>query len=190
MDKTNSTVPENDECFYSWQFNVRKQFKNKTTEEIKQVLKENAFPFSVLMTQLRGDYNFGSVIRTANNFGASKVFYYGPKRHYDKRSAVGVFNYTDVIYLSTIEQIKELKSEYRFVALENNIERKSISIKDYRWPSSNTLILLGEESQGLPSEILDMADDLIEIPSYGSVPSLNASVAASIAIYDYICKRG
>jgi len=74
--------------------------------------------------------------------------------------------------------------------LENNIERKSISIKDYRWPSSNILILLGEESQGLPSEILDMADDLIEIPSYGSVPSLNASVAASIAIYDYICKRG
>ena len=76
------------------------------------------------------------------------------------------------------------------IALENNIERKTIPINEYTWPNLNSLILIGEESCGLQSEILDMCDDLIEIPTRGSVRSLNASVAGSLAIYDYVCKRG
>ena len=182
--------PKADDCLYSWQYNVRDEFKSKTTEEIRQHLNATCLPFAVLMTQIRGDFNFGSIVRSLNSFGGSKVFYYGPKRHYDKRSCCGTYNYTDVIYLSTLEQIRELKSEYRFVALENNIERKVIPLPEYTWPNPKSLILLGEESIGLQPDILDMCDDFVEIPSHGSVRSLNASVAASLAMYDYICKRG
>lgn len=175
-----------EELLYSWEWNVRDHLKGKTKEEIRAVLKETELPLAVLMCHCRGDFNFGSVIRSSNNFNLSKVFYLGRKK-YDKRFSRGVHHYTDVVFLNTLEEVAALKAQYHFVALENNSERKFVSIRDYSW-NKNSIIVVGEESQGIPSEVLDMCDDYVEIPSFGSVRSLNVAVAASVAIYDYISK--
>jgi len=174
-----------DERFTLWQRNVRDQYKNIPTEAIKASLRETAFPAAILMSQIEGDFNIGSVIRSANNFNFSKVFYYGKKR-YDKRSACGVYNYTDVIHISSMEEIISLKNEYEFVALENNIT-KIVPIKDFVW-KKNSMIVVGEENAGIQQDVLSICNKYIEIPSMGSVRSLNAAVAASIAMYDYINK--
>ena len=96
--------------------NVLDKYKETSTEDIKEELKKTALPAAILMSQIEGDFNFSCIIRTANNFNISKVFYFGNKK-YDKRGAQGTFNYTDVIFLSSLEEIKGLKQNYVFVGL-------------------------------------------------------------------------
>src|ERR1035437_6161700 len=175
-DKPERTV---DERYLLWQRNVVDKYKDVPTEDIKKDLQSKCFPAAFLISQVQGDFNISSIIRTANNFNLSKVFYYG-KKHIDRRGCLGTYHYTDVIHLSSLELIKELKSEYRFVALENNIDKTVSDIRGYEWNRDKPpLILVGEENSGLTPEILDLCDDFIEIPSFGSVRSLNAAVAAS-----------
>ena len=175
-----------DERFILWQRNVADKYKDVSTEDIKKDLQGKCFPSAIFMSQIEGDFNISSIIRSANNFNLSKVFYYGRKK-FDKRGCCGTHHYIDVIFLSSIEEVVELKSQYNFVGLDNNIDRQISQIKNYEW-KDNSLIIVGEENAGIPSEILDICDDYVEIPSLGSVRSLNAAVAGSIAMYDYVSK--
>lgn len=64
----------------SWMFNVRPNLKNCSREQIREYCIANSKPYAVLMAHLLGDFNFASVIRSANAFGAEKVFYFGKKK--------------------------------------------------------------------------------------------------------------
>lgn len=46
-----------------------------------------------------------------------------------------------------------------------------------------TVLLLGHEGQGVPSEALELTDELVEIPMVGSGKSLNVAVAGSLVAY-------
>lgn len=177
---------ENDR-FALWQRNVIDKYKDLPTEEIKKELQQTSFPAAALMSQVDGDFNFSCIIRSANSFNLSKVYYYG-KKGYDRRGAVGCQNYIDVVFLSSLEEVAKLKDQYTFVGLENNIS-KSVPLDSFVWPKSS-LFIIGEESRGLTDEpkIVELCDHLVEIKSFGSVRSLNAAVAASIAFYDYTSK--
>lgn len=169
--------------------NVLDKYKDLPTEDIKKELQRTSFPAAALMSQVDGDFNFSCIIRSANSFNLSKVYYYG-KKGYDRRGAVGCQNYIDIVFLSSLEEIARLKDQYTFVGLENNIS-KSVPLDSFVWPKTPApLLLIGEESRGLTDEpkILELCDCLVEIKSFGSVRSLNAAVAASIAFYDYTSK--
>jgi tRNA G18 (ribose-2'-O)-methylase SpoU len=167
--------------------NVKDQFKGLPEQEIRDYLNKNKPPAAILMGQLEGDFNFSNVIRSANSFGIADIFYFGKKR-FDRRGAVGVHHYVNLTYLTSSEEIQELKNKYQFVGFENNIE-DTVLLNKFQWPT-NPIICLGEECNGLPDEIMELLDYKVEIPSFGSVRSLNAGTAAGIAMYDYIFKRG
>lgn len=154
-------------------------------ELIKKEVKSNTFPYAVLMENFRGDFTIGSVLRSCNALGGKEMYYYGRKK-YDKRATVGTYHYTDMINIKEFQDLINLKAKYKFVALENNID-KTVPIYDYEW-DENSLIVVGEEGTGLSEEVLGVCDDYIHIPQYGSVRSMNAAVAASIAMNDYVCK--
>lgn len=189
IDTDNSYIEKFDPQLSSWAKNVQDHLKPLSQNEICEKLKEQSLPFSVMMSHINGDFNIGSVIRSANGFGAKEVFYYG-KRKLDRRGALGCYHYTKVKYIESIDYISQLKSEYRLVGLENNINRTCFEIKNYNWNFDKpNLIILGEESKGLSNDILDLCDDLIYIDmSRGSIRSFNAAVASSIAMYDFVSK--
>lgn len=174
-----------DDKWFLWQRNVLDKYKEMPTEDIKADLKKNALSLAVLVANVEQDFNLGSVMRSGNFFGASKVFYFG-KRHYDRRGAVGVNHYSDITHLATIDEVKELKHHYIFVGLENNVP-KTEPLLDFVW-APVPLLIVGEENAGIPKEILELCDHVVEIPNRGSVRSLNAGSAASIAMYDYTSK--
>jgi tRNA(Leu) C34 or U34 (ribose-2'-O)-methylase TrmL len=171
-----------------WTRNVQDHLKSLPTDTIKEKLKENSLPFGILMMNVQQDFNIGSVIRSANGFGARDFFYYG-KRHFDKRGCLGSYKYVDVNHLREFEEIIALKERYVFVGLENNVNRHCVNIKDFQWSDKPCLILVGEENCGLSEEVLDLCDHLIYIDmGRGSVRSFNAAVASSIAMFDYVNK--
>jgi tRNA G18 (ribose-2'-O)-methylase SpoU len=171
-------------------WNVIDKYKNDrltkwNKELIKKDLKQKAFPYAILMENFLGDFNIGTVIRSANAFNVRAVYYLG-RKHYDRRGTVGTHNYTDVIHLNTRDQLLKLKEEYELVALENTVP-SATSLVDATY-SRPPLFILGEEGVGITPETLELCEKFVYIPQYGSVRSLNAAVAGSIIMNDFVTK--
>jgi tRNA G18 (ribose-2'-O)-methylase SpoU len=167
-------------------FNVRDDLKGLSEQEIQKQYRKNALPGEVLMTHMEGDFNFGSVVRCANAFGFLTVYYYGGKRQWDRRAAVGTHHYIDVFHQTRLDWLDDGDPEHRMkvVALENNVDREVIPLWDYTW-DPNSLIVVGEERNGIPEDVLEKADDIVTIPQHGTVRSLNAATAFGIAAFSY-----
>lgn len=161
------------------------RFMKWTTDLIKEDLQKKAFPFAILMENFQGDFNLSSVLRSCNAMNGKEMYYLG-SRQYDRRGTVGTHHYTSLINLKTREELIDLKKKYTFIALENGVPT-SESIYDFSWPD-NSLIIVGEEGVGITPETLSLCDKCVYIPQYGSVRSMNAAVAASIAMNDYVMK--
>lgn len=183
-EKHKSAIADGNAHFTNWASNVVDHFKDKSTDEIKNSLKETANPFAICCENWISDFNFSSLIRNANGFNAGKVFYIGNKK-YDKRGAVGTFNYTDVEFLPSIDDLVNLKSKYYFVGIDN--VPNSVSVVNYNW-RPNSLMIFGSEGTGLTKEIISLCEDIVSIPMMGSVRSFNCSTASGIVMYDYISK--
>lgn len=177
-----AAIAAGNDHFGSWQYNVADHFKDKDVEEIKQHLKETAFPYAVLMENWISDFNFSSLVRNANAFNCQAVYYIGDKK-VDRRGMVGCMNYTDVIFLSTIDDLIKLKERYVFVACDN--VDGAIPISSYTHVP-NTLFIFGSEGTGLTPTLQKMCDKLIYIEQFGSVRSLNAAVASGIILHDFV----
>jgi tRNA G18 (ribose-2'-O)-methylase SpoU len=154
-----------------------------TTELIKKDLQNNSFPFAVLMENFQGDFNLSSVLRSCNAMNGREMFYLGRKQ-YDRRGTVGTHHYTDIINIPNRDELLKLKERYTFVALENSVPQAQ-PIYEFVWPK-NPLIIIGEEGVGITNETLAICDYFMYIPQYGSVRSMNAAVAGSIAMNHFV----
>lgn len=168
-----------------WERNVAPHLKEKSDDEIKAELAATAHPFAVCFEHWQGDFNMGSGIRNANAFNAKEVFYLGDKK-WDRRSSVGVYNYTNVQWIPTIEDFMKLQERYVIVGVDN-IPGKSIPLRHYQWPT-NAIMVFGEEGTGLSLPMQAFCRDIVEIEMYGSVRSLNCGVASGIMMHDYLHK--
>lgn len=162
----------------------------------------------VVLNNIRSTYNVGAILRTAEGFGASKVFLsgYTPRVHdsellphlrekLDKeihKTALGAEDMLE-IYSShdIISDLKDLKEQgWQIVGLENNItdgrliQMNSPLLKSKL--SDKVVLILGEEVHGIDYSLYDIIDLFLEIPMKGKKESFNVSVAAGIAMYAII----
>lgn len=152
----------------------------------------------VIAHNIRSTHNIGSIFRTCEGFGVSKIIISGyspyPKCKDDSRLPHIADKLTDQIHKTALgaetmvefehqdtPDLASLKREnYRIVALEQN--DRSIMLNSYR-PPEKVALLLGEEVHGVTDELLAQCDDIIEIPMRGKKESFNVSVAAGIALF-------
>ena len=163
--------------------NVIDKYKIMSNSKIKEDLSRHSFPYSIMMQHIKGDFNISTFIRNGNAFGVEKIFYWG-KKQWDRRGAVGSHNYKQLDHLKSKDDIINLKNNYRFIAVENNISYQCKDLYDFK-PQSNDLYIFGEESQGIESWLLDICDSYISIPQFGSVRSLNVGTSSGI-IMNYV----
>jgi tRNA G18 (ribose-2'-O)-methylase SpoU len=83
--------------------NIKSCFDNLSTDQIRQHSINNSYPYVILAFNIQSNLNIGSMLRTAHLCGCKKFVIFG-RRKYDKRSAVGVYNYIEV------ERIQGLKN--------------------------------------------------------------------------------
>lgn len=170
--------------YRSWSRNVTDELKEKSEEEIRQILRETANPFSVCFEHWIGDFNMSTGVRNANGFNAKEIFYIGDRK-WDRRGAVGVHNYTEVQWISSVEELAAMRDKYTFVGIDN--VPGSVPMADYEWPE-NTLMVFGEEGPGLTPAMQAFCKDIVHIDMYGSVRSFNCGSASAIAMYDLVTK--
>jgi len=141
--------------------------------------------YSVLCSNLYNDFNISTVVRNANAFLAREVIIYGSKQ-WDRRGAVGTHNYNRMRYFKEAEfdELVRHVSDFHLVAFDNIDGSQNVST--YQWNTNkHTLLMFGQEQVGLPKELLELADDVVYIPQYGSVRSLNVGTASGIAMHEF-----
>ena len=168
--------------------NVVDHYKNLEDELIKGDLDENRIPnLSVLCVNIVNDFNVASCQRNCNAFGCQDLYIFGDKR-YDRRGSVGVERYTPFNHIKNVSDLNQLFDEFQVIVSLDNCSNSS-PIDDYEWDfEKKTLIVVGQESIGVPCEILDRSNDIVYIRQRGSVRSINAANACGIALYDYTSK--
>jgi tRNA G18 (ribose-2'-O)-methylase SpoU len=147
---------------------------------------------SILLHNIRSTYNVGSIFRTADAVGVSKIYLsgytpapvdrFGRNRQDISRASLGAektvaWESVD----SPFELIKELKKEkVKIIGLEQ--DKKSIDYKEINL-DQRSLIILGEEVSGIEKKLIDLCDQIVEIPMFGKKESLNVSVATGVLLY-------
>ena len=167
--------------------NIRDVLKFLPVEKIKERYLEKPNPFGILLANIEYDINIGGIVRTANNFRARQVFYYG-RRKYNRVGALGSYLYMDIQYLPGIEGLLKSTRDYTWVGVEQHNE--STPLFEYQWPE-NPLLVFGNESTGfdLCPEVAHNVEHWVEIPSLGTIRSLNVAACAAITMYDYLYKK-
>ena len=81
-----------------------------------------------------------------------------------------------------VETLKSLqKNKFNIITTSLNTNN---SIYDISY--SKSVVVIGNEANGVSTEVLDLADYKVKIPMLGKTESLNASVATGIMIYEYV----
>jgi len=168
--------------------NVVDHYKFLSDELIQGDLEAKRHPNLYLMCiNIINDFNVAAIQRCSNCFGVNKVYIFGNK-NYDRRGACGAYKYIHLEHIKDLNEFNNIKNNFDIiVSLENCAGSKSIN--EYTWDyTKNTLIIVGQESIGIPGEFIDMSDALLEIRMRGSIRSLNVSQAATVALFDYDSK--
>lgn len=139
----------------------------------------------VLAHNIRSLWNVGSIFRTCDCFAVEKLLLSGytasPPRPEITKVAIGAEAL--VPWEHAIDPALLLHSlgdrGYRLVSLEQS--PRSVPIAAYTWPLPLCLIV-GHEVLGVPGELEEMSDDVVEIPLYGHKESLNVAVALGVAL--------
>jgi len=70
---------------------------------------------------------------------------------------------------------------FRIVGVE--LADEAIRLADLRPAGGPTVVVLGHEHRGIPDDVWDLLDDVVEIPMVGRGASLNVAVAGSLVLY-------
>lgn len=152
----------------------------------------------IIAHNIRSTHNVGAIFRTAEGFGASRIILSGytpyPRMTIDARLPHIADKLTAQIHKTALNAEKIVPFEYQempdfdglrhdgytIVGLEQ--DQRSILLSNYQ-PPEKIALLLGEEVEGITSDLLNECKDLIEIPMAGQKESFNVSVATGIALY-------
>lgn len=160
---------------------VRDEFKGMAPDEIKAALEARRHDFAVCCCNLAYDFNIGTVVRTANAFLAREVWIYG-RRRWDKRGAMGSYHYENILHVADAADFAARVRERGYSVVVFEQTPAATPLPSFRWPPA-PLLVFGQEGEGVPPELLAMAEHLVVIPQSGSIRSLNVGVAAAIAMY-------
>ncbi len=146
----------------------------------------------VVIHNIRSVYNVGSVFRTSDAMGVSKIYLtgytptpldrFGRERKDVAKSALGAQKSVEWEYVRSVSVVvKKLKKEkFEIVAVEQSLQ--SIDYKKFK-PKQNVAFLFGNEVRGVSKSLLNKCDKIIEIPMRGKKESLNVSVSAGVVLF-------
>jgi TrmH family RNA methyltransferase len=143
-----------------------------------------SFPFTVYLEDIRSPFNVGSLLRTAEAFGAQRVLLSPatplPTHPRAARTSLGA---ADVIPWETcgLERVANLKNIFA-------LELGGTPIDGFHFPDEG-VVLVGSEELGLSPEALRLADagqGRVSIPLAGAKRSLNVSVAFGILMHAWL----
>lgn len=164
----------------------------RTDELVPFFYEQGKTPLLILLDGLTDVRNFGAIARTCECAGVDAIII--PAKNSVSANADAVKTSAGALHTipvcrennitNTIKYLKE--SGFKIVAATEKGDY-DYTKADYQSP---TCIIMGAEDTGVPYEHLALCDEWVKIPLFGSIESLNVSVAAGILIYEAVRQRG
>lgn len=160
------------------------------SDMLAQAREKGHAPFIVVLDKITDPHNLGSIIRTANCAGCDGIII--PKRsgvglnEVVAKTSAGALEYVPVCKVTNIARaIDELKEEGLWIA-----GAEAGGSPMYKTDLTGAIALvIGSEGEGISRLVKEKCDFLTEIPMFGQVNSLNASVAAAVLMYEVVRRR-
>lgn len=169
----------------------------KTPQGILAVIKkkpnkqiETNTDYILALDSLQDPGNMGTIIRTADSANINQIIInkttVDPYSSKVIRSTMGAIYRMNIIEVENLEStLKELQSKsFKVITTDLKAEK---SIYDINY--NRTIVVIGNEANGVSQGVLEIADERVIIPMLGKTESLNASIAASIMIYEHVRQK-
>lgn len=150
--------------------------------------------FFVIAHNIRSVHNVGSIFRTADGFGVTKIYLTGytatPAYYVHKNKiakvALGAETWVPWEHSQSPQAVIRIlkRQKVTIVGLENNVG-KPTNIRHFK-PKFPLALVIGQEVGGISKSLIKLCDQLVEIPMLGKKESLNVSVAFGIAAYQVV----
>lgn len=154
--------------------------------DYKNMLNDNIV---VMLDHLEDPHNFGAIIRTCEASGIKSIII--PKDRSVSvtdtvmKTSAGAIEHVNIAQVNNlVNTINDFKDNGFFVYAAD-MDGQNYKNIDY---SDKVLLIIGNEGSGISRLVLKNCDQVVSIPQYGKINSLNASVAAAILIYGIVNK--
>lgn len=151
---------------------------------LEEILEED---FIVCLDHLEDPHNLGAIIRTCECAGIKSIIL--PKERSVRvnetvmKISAGAINNVKIVLVSNMNQTLKKLQKNMFFIYTADMDGKDYRQIDY---ASKRVLVIGAEGNGVSHLVRQTSDEIISIPMYGSINSLNASVSAGILIYGMI----
>lgn len=157
-------------------------------ERIDESLLRKQPTLQVMLDNVHSSQNLSAIIRSCDAVGVLDIYYTTKENEslrIHKTITQGAHRWTHRYRINYDHKVKFLKQKKAqgFQVVVTHLEERAVSFRqiDYTKP---TLLVMGNEKDGVSSEIVEMADEVIIIPMQGMVQSLNVSVATALILYE------
>ena len=164
--------------------NVADRYRYWRREAVVADLDTRRHPFHVAVENWQHDANIGTVVRTANAFAAAAVHIVG-RRRWNRRGAMVTDRYQHVVHHADVAALAAWARDagLAVVAVDNGPGARRLETTTL---PRHGVLLFGQEGPGLTPEAVAAAETVVSIAQFGSTRSVNAGVAAGIAMHAWI----
>lgn len=164
--------------------NVLDRYRYWSVAAIVADLDTRRHSFHVAIENLNHDMNIGTIVRTANAFLAAEVHIVG-RRRWNRRGAMVTDRYQHLRYHADADALAAYAADRRLAVVGIDNLPGSVPIEGAQLPRDCVLVF-GQESVGLSPAMAARCDAVHSISQFGSTRSINAGVAAGIAMHGWI----
>ena len=164
--------------------NVVDTYRYWRRDAVAADLAARAHPFHVAIENFGHDHNIGTVVRTANAFGAAGVHVVG-RRRWNRRGAMVTDRYLAVHHHADVAGLAAFAAEAGLAVVAVDNTPGAQRLETAALPRA-CLLLFGQEGPGLTAEARAAAALTCSIAQFGSTRSVNAGVAAGIAMHAWV----
>ncbi|MCL2676744.1 MAG: 23S rRNA (guanosine(2251)-2'-O)-methyltransferase RlmB [Streptococcaceae bacterium] len=161
------------------------QFAYTELEEVLDQLKEKESATLIILDELTDPHNLGSIARTADATGVDAIII--PKHRsvgitpVAVKASTGALQHIPIVRMTNLSQSLDKLKASNFWIFGTDMNGTMYN----EWNTSGKVaLIIGNEGKGIGQKLKEQVDEMITIPMVGHVQSLNASVAASILMYE------
>jgi len=154
----------------------------KRLNKMINVLKSRQMDLEIFMDNVYSNHNLSAIIRTADAVNVGYVYYRHEKNtRLNDNITMGAHNWVFNKYIENIDDFYKSKQNSQIII--TTLEEDSVDFRDIDY-TIPTLIVFGNEINGVSEKTKHYATKKVIIPMYGMTQSLNVSVAAGIILYE------
>ena len=164
--------------------NVVDAYRYWTREAIVADIDKRRHPLHIAIENFGNDANIGAVVRTANAFAVDTVHIVG-RRRWNRRGAMVTDRYQRLRHHDTTADLLAYAADAGLIVVAVDNVPGAQRLEETTLPAA-CLLIFGQEGPGITDEATAGAAMTVSIAQFGSTRSINAAVAAGIAMHAWI----